>query len=144
MTKDNKKLAFAVYLNHVTLPPDMEAAQTVAGEALGEIAAAAYDSDLSSSGAASAGENYDLLIRNGHIIDGTGNPWFAGDVAVSGDRIAAVGDLREAHGKREVDAQGRIVAPGFIDRKSTRLNSSHVEISYAVFCLKKKKKKKHN
>ncbi len=115
MTKDNKKLAFAVYLNHVTLPPDMEAAQTVAGEALGEIAAAAYDSDLSSSGAASAGENYDLLIRNGHIIDGTGNPWFAGDVAVSGDRIAAVGDLREAHGKREVDAQGRIVAPGFID-----------------------------
>ena len=115
MTKDNERLAFAAYVNHLTLPPDMEAAQTVAGEALGEIAAAAYDSDLSSSGTGSAGESYDLLIRNGHVIDGTGNPWFAGDLAVSGDRIAAVGDLRDAHGKREIDARGRIVAPGFID-----------------------------
>ena len=115
MTKDNKKLAFAAYVNHVTLPPDMEAAQTVAGEALGEIAAAAYDCDLSSSGTPDAGKGYDLLIRNGRVIDGTGNPWFAGDLAVSGDRIAAVGDLHEAHGKREIDAQGRIVAPGFID-----------------------------
>src|SRR5213078_334101 len=43
------------------------------------------------------------------------NPWFAADVAVSGDRIAAIGNLREAHGKREIDAKGRIVAPGFID-----------------------------
>ena len=58
---------------------------------------------------------FDLLIRNGHIIDGAGNPWYAGDVAVSGDRIAAIGDLRDAHAKREIDAKGRIVAPGFID-----------------------------
>ncbi|PYT68690.1 MAG: D-alanyl-D-alanine carboxypeptidase/D-alanyl-D-alanine-endopeptidase [Acidobacteria bacterium] len=113
ITKDNKKLAFAAYVNHVTLPPDMEAAQTVAGEALGEIAGAAYDADLS--GSAGAETAYDLLIRNGHIIDGTGNPWFAGDVAVNGGRIAAVGDLHDAHAKREIDAQGRIVAPGFID-----------------------------
>ena len=113
MTKDNKKLAFAAYVNHVTLPPDMEMAQSVGGQALGEIAAAAYDADLDDSGGASAA--YDLLIRNGHIIDGAGNPWFAGDVAVSGDRIAAVGDLRNAHAKREIDARGRIVAPGFID-----------------------------
>jgi N-acyl-D-amino-acid deacylase len=59
--------------------------------------------------------DYDLIIRNGHIIDGTGNPWYAADVAVSGDRIAAIGDLHEAHAKRQIDAKGRIVAPGFID-----------------------------
>src|SRR5207302_6274140 len=112
MTKDNKKLAFAAYVNHVTLPPDMEMAQSVGGQALGEIAAAAYDADLDDSGGASAA--YDLLIRNGHIIDGAGNPWFAGDVAVSGDRIAAVGDLRNAHAKREIDARGRMVAPGVL------------------------------
>ena len=114
-TKDGQRLVFAAYVNHLTLPPDMEAAQTVAGEALGEIAAAAYDSDLSGASTPSTSESYDLLIRNGHIIDGSGNPWFSGDLAVSGNRIEAVGDLREAHGKREIDAQGRIVAPGFID-----------------------------
>jgi len=113
ITKDGRKLAFAAYVNHVALPPDMDTAQTVAGEALGEIAGAAYDADLS--GVASTAETYDLLIHNGHIVDGTGNPWFAGDVAVSGDHIAAVGDLRDAHAKREIDAQGRVVAPGFID-----------------------------
>jgi N-acyl-D-amino-acid deacylase len=59
--------------------------------------------------------DYDLIIRNGHIIDGTGNPWFAADVGIIGDCIAAIGDLHEAHAKREIDAKGRIVAPGFID-----------------------------
>src|SRR5207248_6278545 len=75
ITKDNKKLAFAAYVNHVTLPPDMEAAQTVAGQALGEIAAAAYDADVDGAVAAGSSAGYDLLIRNGHIIDGAGNPW---------------------------------------------------------------------
>jgi len=112
LTKDGKRLAFAAYVNHVSLAPDPEGAQQVAGQALGEIAAAAYDANLDTS--ANAGE-YDLLIRNGHIIDGTGNPWFAADVAVTSDRVARIGDLREAHGKREIDAKGRIVAPGFID-----------------------------
>src|SRR6267143_5751258 len=112
LTKDGKKLAFASYVNHVSLAADPDAAQQVAGQALGEIAAAAYDADLNS--AASAGD-YDLIIRNGHIIDGAGNPWYSADVAVSGDRLAAIGDLREAHAKREIDAKGRIVAPGFID-----------------------------
>jgi N-acyl-D-amino-acid deacylase len=112
ITKDGKKLAFAAYVNHVSLAPDPDAAQEVAGQALGEIAAAAYDANLDASASTS---NYDLIIRNGHIIDGTGNPWYASDVAVSGDRIAAIGDLRQAHAKREIDAKGRIVAPGFID-----------------------------
>jgi len=54
-------------------------------------------------------------FETGHVIDGAGNPWYAADVAVKGDRLAAIGDLREAHAKREIDAKGRIVAPGFID-----------------------------
>jgi len=112
ISKQGKKLAFAAYVNHVSLPLDPDAAQEVAGQALGEIAAAAYDANLDAS--PSAGD-YDLLIRNGHIVDGTGNPWYAADVAVSGDRVASIGDLREAHAKREIDAKGRIVAPGFID-----------------------------
>ena len=58
---------------------------------------------------------YDLIIRGGHIVDGTGNPWFAGDVAIRGDRIAAVGRLTGATAKREIDARGLVVAPGFID-----------------------------
>jgi len=101
---------FAIEFYSLAAAP--EAAQQVAGQTLGEIAAAAYDANLVSG--AIAGD-YDLIIRNGHIIDGTGNPWYAADVAVSGDRLAAIGDLREAHAKREIDAKGRIVAPGFID-----------------------------
>jgi dihydroorotase/N-acyl-D-amino-acid deacylase len=58
---------------------------------------------------------YDLLIRNGHIIDGTGSPWFAGDVALRGDRIAAVGRLAGAEARDTIDATGLVVAPGFID-----------------------------
>jgi N-acyl-D-aspartate/D-glutamate deacylase len=58
---------------------------------------------------------YDLVIRGGHVVDGTGNPWFAADVAIRGDRIAAVGWLGNARGSREIDARGLVVAPGFID-----------------------------
>jgi N-acyl-D-amino-acid deacylase len=114
ITKGGEKLAFAAYVNHVSLAPDSDAAQQVAGQALGEIAAAAYDADLSTSPNPTSGE-YDLIIRNGHVIDGAGNPWYSADIAVSGDRIAAIGDLSQAHAKREIDATGRIVSPGFID-----------------------------
>jgi N-acyl-D-amino-acid deacylase len=59
--------------------------------------------------------SYDLLIRGGHIVDGTGNPWFAGDVGIRGDRIVAVGALGDARAAREIDARGLTVAPGFVD-----------------------------
>jgi N-acyl-D-amino-acid deacylase len=60
-------------------------------------------------------ENYDLLIRGGRIVDGTGSPWFLGDVAVRGDRIAAVGRLAGAVARDTIDATGLVVTPGFID-----------------------------
>ncbi|HEU5403804.1 MAG TPA: D-aminoacylase [Terriglobales bacterium] len=58
---------------------------------------------------------YDVLIRNGHILDGTGNPWYSADIAITGDRIAAIGDLPHATAKRVIDASGLVVSPGFID-----------------------------
>ncbi|MBI4482179.1 MAG: D-aminoacylase [Acidobacteria bacterium] len=58
---------------------------------------------------------YDLLIRGGRLIDGTGNPWVRSDLAIQGDRIAAIGDLSQATAARVIDATGLIVAPGFID-----------------------------
>ena len=61
---------------------------------------------------------YDLLIRHGKIVDGTGNPWRIGDVAISGERIVAVGRGLAGKAKREIDASGFVVAPGFIDMHS--------------------------
>ncbi len=58
---------------------------------------------------------FDFIIRNARIVDGTGAPWYRGDVAIEGDRIAAIGDLSEASAKTVVDAGGLVVAPGFID-----------------------------
>jgi dihydroorotase/N-acyl-D-amino-acid deacylase len=58
---------------------------------------------------------YDIIIRNGHIIDGSGNPWYSGDVAIQGDHIIAIGKLDHATAKRVIDASGMVVAPGFID-----------------------------
>ena len=60
---------------------------------------------------------YDLVIRNGQIIDGSGNPWFRGDVAISGDRIVSIGRVA-GEAKRVIDATGLVVAPGFIDMHS--------------------------
>lgn len=63
--------------------------------------------------------SYDLVIRNGRVVDGTGNPWFRGDVAIRGDRIVAVGRLPEGvAARRTIDASGLVVAPGFVDMHS--------------------------
>jgi N-acyl-D-amino-acid deacylase len=61
---------------------------------------------------------YELVLRNGKIVDGTGNPWFYADLAVKGDKIAAMGKVAANAGKREIDVKGLIVAPGFIDMHS--------------------------
>jgi N-acyl-D-amino-acid deacylase len=58
---------------------------------------------------------YDLIIRNGRVIDGTGRPAFNNDIAIAGDRIVEMGDLRNVPAKRIIDARGQVVAPGFID-----------------------------
>ena len=58
---------------------------------------------------------YDVIIRNGHIIDGTGSPWYSGDIGIRNGKIAAIGFLGTAQAKRTIDAHGMVVAPGFID-----------------------------
>ncbi|HWH53481.1 MAG TPA: D-aminoacylase, partial [Gemmatimonadaceae bacterium] len=58
---------------------------------------------------------FDIVIANGHIIDGTGSPWYSGDVGIRAGRIAAIGNLSGAAAKQRIDARGMVVAPGFID-----------------------------
>ncbi|MGH7483076.1 MAG: N-acyl-D-amino-acid deacylase family protein, partial [Longimicrobiales bacterium] len=62
--------------------------------------------------------SFDVLIRNGRVLDGSGNPWFAADIGISGDRIVAVGDLAGAQAARVINAAGLYVAPGFMDTHS--------------------------
>ena len=61
---------------------------------------------------------YDVLIKNGTIADGSGNPAYVGSVAINADTIAAIGDLKNANGNLEIDATGLVVAPGFINMLS--------------------------
>jgi N-acyl-D-amino-acid deacylase len=58
---------------------------------------------------------FDLVITNGHIMDGTGSPWYSGDVGIRDGKIAAIGNLSGRSSKRTIDAAGKVVAPGFID-----------------------------
>jgi N-acyl-D-amino-acid deacylase len=69
-------------------------------------------------GACTTGPAYDVIIRNGTVFDGSGSPGVTADVAIQGQKIAAVGDLKDASAPIEVDARGLIVAPGFINMLS--------------------------
>ena len=59
--------------------------------------------------------SFDLVVTNGHIIDGTGSPWYSGDIGIRGGKIAAIGNLGAVPRQRTIDAAGKVVAPGFID-----------------------------
>ena len=63
----------------------------------------------------SVAQSFDVVIKNGKILDGTGNPWYSADIGIRGDRIVAIGKLGQATAKKTIDAAGKAVAPGFID-----------------------------
>jgi len=65
--------------------------------------------------AAQPAQRFDLLIRSGRVMDGTGNPWFPADLGIQNGRIAAIGQLKNAQAARVIDAAGKYVVPGFID-----------------------------
>ena len=72
----------------------------------------------SHTGTTSPEDSYDVVISGGKIVDGTGNPWYYGDVGLKGDRIAAItpmGGLASARAGKRIDAKGMVIAPGFID-----------------------------
>lgn len=76
---------------------------------------ALFASTLSTNSTASPPPQYDILIKNGRVIDGTGRQSFVADVALKGERIVRIGKLGNARARRVIDAKGLIVAPGFID-----------------------------
>src|SRR2546427_2692515 len=115
-TASGQHLILALYVNMVSVSmDDPEATQKIAGEALGETASAPFDAPLTLQAGQLTSNEYDVLIKNGSIIDGSGNPWVSGDIAIRGDRIAAIGKLDAVHAKRVIDAKGLVISPGFID-----------------------------
>lgn len=76
---------------------------------------AAFVIRRATAGQETQGGPFDVVILHGHIIDGTGSPWYAGDVGIRDGHIAAIGDLAGASAKKTIDAHGMVVAPGFID-----------------------------
>ena len=94
------------------------------------IVAAALAIATAAGAAPLAGQDYDVIIRGGRVIDGTGNDWFGADIAIDGDRIVRIGRLPNATAAREIDATGLYVSPGFIDLHSHSdgaMTSGHVE-----------------
>lgn len=78
------------------------------------------------SGTRAAAPAFDLLITNGRIVDGSGNPWFRADIGIKDGRIARLGRINPADATKTIDARGQIVAPGFIDVHT------HVESIYSL------------
>lgn len=70
---------------------------------------------ISIAGCMAQQSSFDLIITNGHVIDGTGSPWYSGDIGIRDGKIVAIGNLAQAQAKRTIDARGMVVAPGFID-----------------------------
>ena len=68
--------------------------------------------------AGAQGTRFDLVIRGGRVLDGTGNPWFVADIGLRDGRVAAIGNLDGAAATRAIDATGKFIAPGFIDLHS--------------------------
>ena len=101
-TPEGRRLAFAIYVNRVSLPADdPEAPQKVVGQAVGEIAAAIYVTP------ADEKAPFDVVIKNGHVLDGAGGPWYAADIGIRGDRIEAIGELHDgAKATKVIDATG--------------------------------------
>jgi N-acyl-D-amino-acid deacylase len=109
-TPDGRRLAFAIYANRVSLPlDDSDAPQRIVGAALGEIATAIYTTPSDQAA------RFDVIIKNGHILDGSGGPWYEADIGTRGERIVAIGKLDGANAKKVIDASGHIISPGFID-----------------------------
>ncbi|UWZ86553.1 N-acyl-D-amino-acid deacylase family protein [Occallatibacter riparius] len=79
------------------------------------LAAALLLAPLAASAQSQPAAPFDIVITNGHIIDGTGSPWYSGEIGIRAGRIAAIGNLERTPRARTIDAHGQVVAPGFID-----------------------------
>src|SRR5881275_2150541 len=75
-------------------------------------ACASLPASRSASGASRASAAFDVVIRNGRVLDGAGNPWILADVAIKDGRFARIGVVRE-RGTKEIDARGKYVSPGW-------------------------------
>ena len=127
-TADGRHLAFAAYINRIAVSlTDPDAATKVPGQALGEVANAIYSWQPNQAG------SFDVILKNGHILDGSGGPWYSADIGIRGDRIAAIGKLDNAHAKKVIDASGRVISPGFIDM----LGQSESSVLIDPRCLSK-------
>jgi N-acyl-D-aspartate/D-glutamate deacylase len=101
---------------------------------LSNLVVAALFSEACASG---TNKDFDILIENGKVVDGTGNPWFYADVGIVGNSIVALGDLASKTARKTIDAEGLVVSPGFIDvhahsESGFRQADSNANLNYLV------------